>query len=86
MIDELFDATVSFLPDCGSGDGAEDPGPGWFEPFPAHTPVRDEHRVCYWYGSRTSRFNAYLLVGFANRCTTKCFSTRATDPVTNTSP
>src|SRR6266478_1745151 len=58
MIDELFDATVSFLPDCGSGDGAEANGPGWFEPFPAHTPVRDEHRVCYWYGSRTSRFNA----------------------------
>jgi len=43
---------------------------GWFEPFSARRPIRDEHRVYYWYGSRTSGFNAYLLVGFANRCTT----------------
>jgi len=33
-------------------------------------PIREEHRVYYWYGSRTSGFNAYLLVAFANRCTT----------------
>ena len=43
---------------------------GWFEPFSARRPIRDEHRVYYWYGSRTSGFNAYLLGGFANRCPT----------------
>jgi len=35
---------------------------GWFEPFSARRPIRDEHRVYYWYGSRTSGFNAYLLL------------------------
>ncbi len=40
----------------------------WFEPFAARRPLRDGHRVYYWYAWRAGGWNWYLLLIMVAAC------------------
>jgi hypothetical protein len=40
----------------------------WLEPFAARRPLRDDHRVYYWYSWRASGWSWYLLFGIYGSC------------------
>jgi hypothetical protein len=40
----------------------------WLEPFAARRPLRDDHRVYYWYSWRAGGWSWYLLLGLYASC------------------
>jgi len=40
----------------------------WFEPFVARRPIRDDHRVYYWYSWSAGGWNWYLLLALYASC------------------
>lgn len=51
-----------------SGEGTQaERGDAWFEPFVVRRPIRDTHRVYYWYCSTRGGFVGFLLAGISHR-------------------
>jgi hypothetical protein len=61
-LDEMSHRVIWF-----GGDSWSQQGDAWLELFAARRPLRDSHRVYYWYATSESGVSFFLLVGVATR-------------------
>lgn len=61
-VDEMGHRALYF-----GGDSWAQQADAWFEPFAARRPIREAHRVYYWYATSEGGIAFFLLFGFSSR-------------------